>query len=97
MNGRREHLLTAPLHAGTGDPKPEEDETLWYVPLELKTIDKSGKAVVDHKAVLEGRETVLPLEDAANATYKLNAETAGVCESETKLSVWCCTPFHDTS
>lgn len=62
----------------TGDPKPEEDETLWYVPLELKTVDKSGKASIDHKAVLEGRETLLPLEDAANTVYKLNAETAGV-------------------
>ena len=66
---------------GTGDPTPEEDTTIWYVPLELKTADKSGKATIDHKAILDKRETVLPLEDAANAFYKLNAETAGVCES----------------
>lgn len=50
------------------------------MPLELKTADKSGKASIDHKAILDKRETVLPLEDAANAFYKLNAETAGVCE-----------------
>lgn len=68
------------MRKGTGDPTPEEDETLWYVPLELKTVDKSGKDSTDHKAILESRETTLKLDDAANTTYKLNAETAGVCK-----------------
>lgn len=59
----------------TGDVKPEENETLWYVPLELKTV-KDGKVSVDHKAVLSERETTLDLGGAK--TFKLNAETVGV-------------------
>jgi aminopeptidase 2 len=68
------------LDEGTGDPTPEEDETLWYVPLELKIVDKSGKATTDHKAILESRQTTLKLDAVAHATYKLNAETSGVCK-----------------
>lgn len=64
----------------TGDPTPEEDTTVWHVPLELKTI-VAGKAEVDHKAVLTTRETTLAIKDVANAIYKLNAETTGVCTS----------------
>lgn len=64
---------------GTGDVKPEDDETLWWVPLEITTV-QDGKTVVDHKAVLEGRETVYPLKNVANSTYKLNSGTAGVCK-----------------
>lgn len=67
---------------GTGDPSPEEDETLWYIPLELKTVDKSGKVTLDHKAILKERETTLQISDVSNTVYKLNAETAGVCESK---------------
>ena len=66
---------------GTGDVKPEEDETLWWVPLELLTVDKAGKKSVDHKAVLEGRETTIKIDNVADATYKINAETTGVCMS----------------
>jgi aminopeptidase 2 len=58
--------------------QPEEDETIWYIPLELKTVDKDGKVSVNHKAILDSRETIIPLPDAPNTTYKLNAETAGV-------------------
>lgn len=59
----------------TGDVKPEEDETIWYIPLEVKTI-AGGKASVDHKAVLSDRSTEV---DIGNAdVFKLNAETVGV-------------------
>lgn len=62
----------------TGDPTPEEDETLWYVPLELKTVGPNG-VQVDKKAVLdEKREATIPLPGAKDATWKLNAETIGV-------------------
>jgi aminopeptidase 2 len=63
----------------TGDVKPDEDETLWWIPLELLTVE-NGKASIDHKAFLEQRESVIPVKDVANATFKLNAQTAGVCE-----------------
>ncbi|KAI5449750.1 Aminopeptidase 2 mitochondrial [Naganishia albida] len=60
----------------TGDVKPEEDETLWYVPLELKTVTKDGKSSIDHKAILHEREATFDVGDAK--AFKLNAETVGV-------------------
>jgi aminopeptidase 2 len=59
----------------TGDVKTEEDGTLWYVPLELKTV-KDGKSSIDHKAILHEREATFDIKDAQ--TFKLNAETVGV-------------------
>jgi len=62
----------------TGDCKPEEDETLWWIPLELKTVDESGKASIDHKVFLTDREMTIDIKNVKNATFKINAETAGV-------------------
>ncbi len=59
----------------TGDVKPEEDETLWWVPLEIKTI-KSGEVSVDHKASLQDRSMTYDLGNADS--FKLNADTIGV-------------------
>lgn len=39
-----------------------------------------GKATVTHD-MLTSRETIIPVTDVANSIYKLNSETAGVCES----------------
>ena len=62
----------------TGDVKDEEDKTLWYVPLELKTVGPNG-AQVDSSVVLkEERETTIPIKDVENAAWKLNADTVGV-------------------
>ena len=58
----------------TADAKPEEDETLWYVPLEIKKIE-NGKTSIDHKAVLKERSATF---DVGSADFKLNAETVGV-------------------
>lgn len=58
----------------TGDVKPEEDETLWYVPLAIKS--SQG---VDMEAVLdEKREAEFPLKGAKDSIWKLNANTIGV-------------------
>lgn len=63
----------------TGDVKAEEDETLWYVPLGLKTVAADGVPKVDAGLVLnEERETTIPLKDAATSPWKLNADTVGV-------------------
>ncbi|KDN42604.1 putative AAP1-alanine/arginine aminopeptidase [Tilletiaria anomala UBC 951] len=63
----------------TGDAKPEEDETLWYVPLELKTIGADGRTQVDSSIVLnEQRETSIPLQNVQGSVWKLNADTVGV-------------------
>ena len=67
--------ITQNRFLSTGDVKPEEDETLWYVPLEIKTI-KNGKASVDHTAILQGRSMTYDLGGADS--FKLNAETVGV-------------------
>lgn len=60
--------------------QPEEDETIWHVPLELMTV-KDGKATIDHEVILSQREIMIPLEEVHNTFYKLNAETCGVCAS----------------
>ena len=63
----------------TGDPTPEEDQTLWHVPLMLKTVGADGKVSTDKDAFLKSeRETRIPLQNAQQANYKLNAETIGV-------------------
>ncbi|KAK8869616.1 hypothetical protein IAR55_000183 [Kwoniella newhampshirensis] len=72
-NGKVE--LTQNRFLSTGDVKAEEDETLWYVPLEVSIV-KDGKVSVDHKAILEKRSTTYDLGD--NDTFKLNANTIGV-------------------
>ena len=66
---------------GTADVKPEEDETLWWIPLELKTVDESGKSTIDHEVFLTDREMTIPIKNVKNVTLKVNAETAGVCKS----------------
>lgn len=54
--------------------KPEEDTTLWHVPLMLKTQD--GK--VESDLILTEREKNIPLKGADETTWKLNSGTIGV-------------------
>lgn len=74
----------------TGDIKPEEDETLWYIPLELKTVDngKDGVSNTDHSHSFETRETFVPLPNAKTANYKLNAETVGLYRTMYPAARW---------
>ncbi|CEQ41474.1 SPOSA6832_03182 [Sporobolomyces salmonicolor] len=58
----------------TGDATPEEDQTIWHVPLEPLVVD-GGKKAVQHGVVLTERESTLDIKDVKNTTYKLNAET----------------------
>ncbi|KAE8215690.1 hypothetical protein CF327_g1094 [Tilletia walkeri] len=63
----------------TGDVQPEEDDTLWYVPLALRTVDGEGKVQTDQSIVLNSeRELTIPLKGAKDKTWKLNADTVGV-------------------
>ncbi|ORY74296.1 hypothetical protein BCR35DRAFT_281272 [Leucosporidium creatinivorum] len=55
----------------TGDPKPEEDETIWTIPLDLKLV---GSDAPVEKILMSTRELVLPL---PQGLYKLNSETSG--------------------
>lgn len=62
----------------TGDPSAEEDATLWYVPLALKHAGQGG-VEVDYDVALKGeREKRIPLANAKDAVWKLNADTIGV-------------------
>ncbi|GAA5943215.1 hypothetical protein JCM10213_006247, partial [Rhodosporidiobolus nylandii] len=61
----------------TGDATPEEDQTVWQVPLQLLVV-KDGKTTVMSDLVLGEKEMSIDLPDVANLTYKLNAETCGV-------------------
>lgn len=67
--------LTQNRFLSTGDVKPEEDETIWWVPLEVKTFD-GGKVETDHKAVLKERSTTYDLK--GSDSFKLNGNTVGV-------------------
>ncbi|ORX33751.1 leucyl aminopeptidase [Kockovaella imperatae] len=67
--------LTQNRFLSTGDAKPEEDETLWWVPLEVKTLS-GGKSSVDHKAIMHERSTTYDVGSAED--FKLNADTIGV-------------------
>ncbi|GMK57699.1 hypothetical protein CspeluHIS016_0405330 [Cutaneotrichosporon spelunceum] len=58
----------------TGDLRSDEDETTWWVPLEIKSVGKDGSQV-DHSAVLSARSAEYTVR---SDTFKLNAETVGV-------------------
>lgn len=57
----------------TGDAKPEEDETTWWIPLGIK----SGQqlATVDTRALTEKSNTVQGIGE--DAFYKINKDLAG--------------------
>ncbi|KAG8910898.1 Aminopeptidase 2 mitochondrial [Tulasnella sp. 417] len=59
----------------TGDPRDEENETLWHIPLNVKTVDASGKVSTNRGVILSGREATIPLD--TSKPFKLNAQTTG--------------------
>lgn len=63
--------ITQQRFLNTGDVKPEEDETIWQIPLFVKT--SKG---LDKSALLTERETTLDLD--SSEIFKLNGQTAGV-------------------
>lgn len=54
--------------------KPEEDETIWHIPLMVKKADGS----IDRDQFLTERESKVALPNAKNSVWKLNAGTIGV-------------------
>ena len=56
----------------TGDTKAEEDETVWWIPLGLKTV--ASTSVVKTEALTSKEQT---LRDVDDSFYKLNADQAG--------------------
>jgi len=63
----------------TGDVKPEEDKTLSWILVALKTMDSKGKGVVDETLTTSERETTIKLpEDAKDGFFKINANHSGI-------------------
>ena len=50
------------------------------MPLEPLVVE-GGKKSIKHGVLLTDREDTFEIDDVKNSTYKLNAETCGVCES----------------
>ena len=65
--------------------QPEEDQTIWQIPLEPLVVSNGDKQI-KHGVVLTDREDTFEINDVKNSTYKLNAETCGVCESPSFFS-----------
>jgi aminopeptidase 2 len=62
----------------TGDVKKHEDDTLYWIMLALKTVDKHGKPVVDESLTTSQRETTITLPKESNGFFKLNAGCSGI-------------------
>jgi len=60
----------------TGDVKPEEDETLYWILLALKTLDKNGQPVINEELTTTERETTIDVPE--DGVYKLNAGCSGI-------------------
>lgn len=71
-----EITVTQNRFLSTGDVKAEEDETLFWIPLALKTIDQSGNVKVDTDASLSTRTKSIKL--GSGNTYKLNSGHSGI-------------------
>lgn len=62
----------------TGDVKPSEDETLYWILLGLKTLNKEGKPVISEELTTTLRETTITIPDESNGFYKLNTNHSGI-------------------
>ncbi|EIW80374.1 leucyl aminopeptidase [Coniophora puteana RWD-64-598 SS2] len=60
----------------TGHAEPQDNETLWTIPLCLLTVDEAGKPQIDKSLILDTREKTIALD--TSKPYKLNAGTNGV-------------------
>ncbi|OSX66267.1 hypothetical protein POSPLADRAFT_1043724 [Postia placenta MAD-698-R-SB12] len=61
----------------TGKLEPEDNETIWTVPLKLLTVSQQGDVNVNGSILLTEREITIPLDGAIQ--YKLNAGSASLC------------------
>ncbi|KAJ8489143.1 hypothetical protein ONZ51_g3140 [Trametes cubensis] len=59
----------------TGPADPKDNETIWTVPLNLLTVDASGKPILNKDILLDEREKFIPLD--TSKPFKLNADTTG--------------------
>ncbi|KAG8992227.1 Aminopeptidase 2 mitochondrial [Tulasnella sp. JGI-2019a] len=60
----------------TGDPSEQDNQTIWHIPLSIKTVDGDGKVSVDRAVVLTEREATIKVD--TSKPFKLNSGTTGV-------------------
>ncbi|KAH8102859.1 leucyl aminopeptidase [Cristinia sonorae] len=60
----------------SGSVKPEDNETIWTIPLFVLTVTDKGEVVVDRQILLNEREKFIPVD--TKAVFKVNAGTVGV-------------------
>ncbi|KAK4704663.1 hypothetical protein P7C70_g1541, partial [Phenoliferia sp. Uapishka_3] len=68
-------LLRQNRFLSTGDPTPEEDETLWTIPLDIRVLNSA--ATDSRKILMSTRELFVPLKVTTESIYTLNSETSG--------------------
>jgi len=59
-----------------GPAKPEDNETIWSIPLGLVTASAHDQALIDNTTILETREAEFKLD--TTRPFKVNADTNGV-------------------
>ncbi|KAI0050503.1 leucyl aminopeptidase [Auriscalpium vulgare] len=59
-----------------GAAKPEDNETIWTIPLSIVTTSAAGQSLIDNTAVLDAREKEFKLD--LSKPFKLNGNTNGV-------------------
>ncbi|KAL7281141.1 hypothetical protein ACG7TL_004449 [Trametes sanguinea] len=59
----------------TGPAEPEDNETIWTIPLNLLTVRARGTSQIDHTVLLDSRERFIRLD--TSKPFKVNAGTKG--------------------
>ncbi|KAJ7067836.1 leucyl aminopeptidase [Mycena amicta] len=59
-----------------GLPTPEENETIWTVPLSIRSLGEDGKVKTDNTALLDQRENTFTID--TTKPFKLNGDAIGV-------------------
>ncbi|KAG5438595.1 hypothetical protein PCANB_002701 [Pneumocystis canis] len=62
----------------SGDVKPEDDQTIYWVPLMLKTMTNDDKIIIDTHLITEQREINIPMSNVKKGFYKINSEYSGI-------------------
>ncbi|KAH8102858.1 peptidase family M1-domain-containing protein [Cristinia sonorae] len=60
----------------SGPVKPEDNETIWTIPLFVLTVSDKGEAIIDRQILLNEREKFIPLD--TTKVFKVNTGTVGV-------------------
>ncbi|KAG5440739.1 hypothetical protein PCK2_000175, partial [Pneumocystis canis] len=62
----------------SGDVKPEDDQTIYWVPLMFKTMTNDGKIITNTCIIIEEREINISLSNVKKGFYKINSEYSGI-------------------